>query len=87
MEQVFSRELAGGARAVVLFNRAETVRNMSVAWPQIGLKSGASYDVRDVWARNEHGAEAGAIAEGYSALVQPHAVVMIRVSLPGLVEL
>ena len=85
VEQVFSRELAPpaagcAARAVVMFNRAEQPTNMTVAWAELGLPaSGAPYSVRDVWAHNAYGADRGAFATGYTAVVPKHGVAMVTV--------
>jgi hypothetical protein len=92
IEQVFSREISPasaadgtggggasstGARAVVLFNRAEVPVNMTVAWADIGLSG--SCTVRDIWAKNEFGEAKGIFEAQYTAMVPKHGVVMLRV--------
>ena len=79
VEQVFSRELRDGARAVVLFNRAEVARSIAVRWAEIGLDPGGAYMVRDVWAHNEFGEDLGEHAAGYSTLVPPHHAALLIV--------
>eukprot|EP01045_Picozoa_sp_COSAG04_P008591 COSAG04_NODE_479_length_13687_cov_2.863262_3_plen_536_part_00 len=79
VEQVFSRELEGGAMAVALFNRAEMPLNISVTWKELGL-SGDTYSVRDIWRRNEVGEDVGEYRGGYSAVVPPHAALTLRLS-------
>lgn len=85
VEQVFARELSGGARAVALFNRGEFPRNMSVSWGQLGLNPAVAYRVRDIWRfgrHGEYGEDVGEHANGYRALVEPHAATTIRISPP-----
>ena len=86
IEQVFSRELAPSApgcvtRAVVMFNRAEEMTNMTITWAELGLpNSDASYAMRDIWANNEFGLDRGAFATSFTATVSVHGVVMLRVA-------
>jgi alpha-galactosidase len=80
VEQVFSRDLAGGEKAVVLFNRAETAETIAVSWTELQLPPRGSYRVRDVWAHGSFGADLGTFTDGYSAVVQPHAAMTLRVS-------
>jgi alpha-galactosidase len=91
VEQVFARELSGGARAVALFNRGEAPRNISVSWSELGLDPAVAYHVRDIWARSDvrrYEGEAHAAGGGgghqrvgqYRATVQPHAAATIRIS-------
>ena len=79
VEQVFARSLRGGAMAVVLFNRAEAARNITISWQELQLLS-AKYSVRNIWARNEFGAGVGEGAHGYSAVVEPHEAMTLRLS-------
>ena len=79
VEQVFSRELEGGDLVVVLFNRAETATNISVAWKELALPAN-SYHVRDVWAKNQFGGSVGEHSDGYSAMVPPHVAMTLRLS-------
>ncbi len=79
VEQVFARSLRGGAMAVVLFNRAEAARNITISWQELQLPS-AKYSVRNIWARNEFGAGVGEGAHGYSAVVEPHEAMTLRLS-------
>jgi alpha-galactosidase len=81
IEQTWSRPLNDGAVAIVLFNRAEHARNMTVTWAAAGLPPRPSARrVRDVWMHNGHGGDAGVHEGGYGALVPPHAVKLLRVS-------
>jgi len=68
--------------AVVLFNRAEGERNITVSWAELGLApSGTGYSVRDVWAHNIRGADRGVFATGYTARVPAHAAAMLKIQL------
>jgi hypothetical protein len=79
VEQVFARSLQGGAMAVVLFNRAEAARNITISWRELQLPS-AKYSVRNIWAHNEFGADVGEDADGYSAVVEPHEAMTLRLA-------
>jgi hypothetical protein len=67
---------------VVLFNRGEAVQKLAVTWAELGLPAGPRA-VRDIWAKNIHGEDVGVFATGYSAMVQPHHVVMVKVTAPA----
>ncbi len=74
--QVWSKKLSGsGQRAVVLLNRNSSAANITVRWADIGLATGSA-SVRDLWAKADRGSFSG----GYTASVQPHGVVMIKVT-------
>jgi alpha-galactosidase len=72
--EVWSRPLADGGRAVGLFNRGEQSAKVTARWSDLGL-SGA-LQVRDLWAH----ADKGVFAGEYSADVQPHSVVLVKVT-------
>jgi alpha-galactosidase len=73
--EVWMKPLSGGERAVILFNRGSVIAPISVSWEQIGLGAGISAQVRDLWARKN----LGSIKDRFTARVEPHGVVMIRV--------
>lgn len=73
--QVWSRPLADGSRAVVLFNRASVPTNIAVSWSRIGITTDSA-NVRDLWAHED----AGRFERRYSAVVPSHGVVMVRVT-------
>eukprot|EP00038_Savillea_parva_P010865 m.193374 g.193374 ORF g.193374 m.193374 type:complete len:481 (-) comp18907_c0_seq1:27-1469(-) len=73
--QVFARVLEHGARAVVLFNRAETTMDMHVTWSDVGLPDNGRFTVHNVWT----GESAPNVASGYRGTVPPHSVLMVRV--------
>jgi alpha-galactosidase len=73
--QTWAKPLKDGSRAVVLFNRSGLATAMTVTWNRIGLRPGAA-SVRDLWAHADRGVHTGR----FSATVQPHGVVMLRVT-------
>jgi alpha-galactosidase len=71
-QEIWVRDLAGGAHAVALFNRAADSAPMVIQWADLKLKPAR---VRDLWEHKDiklHGAE-------YSATVPGHGVVLLRV--------
>ena len=74
--EVWSKELADGGRAVVLFNRSGREAEIGVRWAEIGYGEGVEAKVRDIWQKKELGAFRG----GFAAAVATHGVVMMRVN-------
>lgn len=74
--EVWGKRLAGGAHAVVLFNRSGKEQKMAVSWQEIGLPYDAEPMVRDLWA----GKDLGRVRGTFSAVVPSHEIVMIRVT-------
>jgi alpha-galactosidase len=72
--EIWSRELAGGAMAVGLFNRSDEAAKMQVTWKQLGVKSPAH--VRDLWLHKD----VAASSEGYEATIPAHGVVLLRLA-------
>lgn len=73
-EEIWAKPLSGGAKAVGLFNRAETPREISLRLSTLGFGSQAK--LRDLWAGKDVEAKAGV----YSVLVPRHGAVMLKVS-------
>jgi hypothetical protein len=74
--QVWSKVLkTPGQRAVVLLNRNSSPASITVNWRDLGLATGPA-QVRDLWAH----ANLGSHANSYTASVQPHGVVMLKIS-------
>ncbi|HEU0065829.1 MAG TPA: glycoside hydrolase family 27 protein [Sphingomonas sp.] len=71
--EVWSKPLADGGRAIVLFNRGDRAAEIPVSWEEIGYPPGLSAHVRDLWAH----ASLGKRTRRFSALVRPHGVVMV----------
>ena len=72
--ELWSKQLADGTRAVVLFNRSKEDANMSFRWPEIGYPDYLSLTVRDLWQHKDLGKSQGS----YSTIVPAHGVVMLR---------
>jgi alpha-galactosidase len=74
--EVWSRTLADGGRAVILFNRGEAPAEIAVDWAEIGYPRTVAAEVRDLWAHKSLGRMKGR----YAATVAPHGVVMVRIT-------
>jgi alpha-galactosidase len=74
--EVWAKQLKDGDRSVILLNRGSAEREISVNWDQIGYPAHLSAAVRDLWAHKDLGKFSGK----FSAPVESHAVVMVRVS-------
>ena len=74
--EVWVRPLAGGDRAVVLFNRGVDAKTISVDWDALQWAPGLKANVKDLWSK----AVKKSIKGSYSAEVAPHGVVMVRIS-------
>jgi len=72
--EVWSKELADGTRAVLLFNRSQQESEIAFAWPEIGYPARLSATVRDLWLKKDLGKH----KESYAAKVPSHGVVMLR---------
>jgi len=75
--EVWSKQLYDGSRAVVLFNRSDSPKEMSFRWPEIGYDNNLKMHVRDLWQHKEMGKFSG----NYSAKVPAHGVVVVKVYL------
>jgi len=75
IHEVWARKLRDSSQAVVLFNRDTARANITVTWEQIGIPVTTQATVRDLWAR----ADLGTFRGSFSATVNPHAVVMVKV--------
>jgi alpha-galactosidase len=74
--EVWSRRLADGGRAVILFNRSPKPAEIAVSWPEIGYTSTMSAEVRDLWQHKDLGPFKG----GFKSPVPGHGVVMVRIT-------
>ena len=78
-QQAWVKPLAGGARAVALFNRGSGPQQITISASAVGLPAVSSYPLLNVWT-NQTSTSRGRI----SAYVQPDAVVLYRVTAdPG----
>ena len=75
-QQVWVKPLAGGARAVALFNRGSTAQRISTTASAVGLPRAGRYTLLNAWT-NQTSTTRGTI----SAFVQPDAVVLYRVTV------
>ncbi|MFY9647995.1 MAG: glycoside hydrolase family 27 protein [Terriglobales bacterium] len=74
--EVWSKPLHDGSRAVVLLNRGTTEKEIVVSWEDLGYPGHLSAHVRDLWQARDVGEHKGS----FSAMVAPHAVVMVTVT-------
>jgi alpha-galactosidase len=72
--EVWVRELAGGARAIVLLNRNETPARAEVTWDLVGGSRSHTALVRDLWQRQD----VGRLTEGYDVTLEPHSAAMLK---------
>ena len=75
-QEVWMKPLFDGSRAVILFNRGTEAGPIAVAWEELGLAPGGKALVRDLWKK----ADLGSFAGRFEAKVEPHDVVMVRVT-------
>jgi len=73
--EVWSKPLAGGARAVILFNRGTSEQEVTAKWSDLYYPDDLSATIRDLWEKKEIGKASGK----FSAKVAPHGVVMVTV--------
>jgi alpha-galactosidase len=73
--EVWSKQLADGGRAVVLFNRGPKDAEISVSWTDIGYPQTLAANVRDLWVHKDIGKLTGSL----SATVTSHGVVMVTI--------
>ncbi len=69
----WARPLSGGAQAVALVNFGDAAATLSVNWKDLGLNG--PLNVRDLWAHADRGRQ----ADGFSAQVPPHGVLLIEI--------
>jgi alpha-galactosidase len=75
-QEVWVKPLADGSRAVILFNRGTEPSEFTAHWEDLGFFPETSARVRDLWERKDVGAFTGS----YTATVEPHGVVMVRIA-------
>jgi len=74
--EIWVKPLAGGGRAVLLFNRGEAPVAIRATAEQLGYPAGVRAKVRDLWAHKDRSRWSGAI----DATVGPHSVAMFTVT-------
>jgi alpha-galactosidase len=75
-KEVWVKPIAGGGRALLLFNRGDTPAAIRATADQLGWPAGVRAKVRDLWGHKDVGRWAGAI----EATVEPHGVAMFRIA-------
>jgi alpha-galactosidase len=73
--EVWSKELAGGGRVVILFNRGENEKEITANWTDLDYPANVSAAVRDLWQKKDLGKFTGK----FSAPVASHGVGMLTV--------
>ena len=74
--EVWVKPLGGGAKAVLLFNRAAVTATIVADWSQLGYPASASVAIRDLWSHRSVHTIGGRI----KATIEPHGVAMFRVA-------
>ncbi|XHS80486.1 glycoside hydrolase family 27 protein [Burkholderiaceae bacterium UC74_6] len=74
--EVWVRPLAGGDRAVVLFNRSEKPAEIGVDWAQLEWPAGLKADVSELWSGKKTKGASGR----FGGSVAPHGVQMLRLT-------
>ena len=72
--KITEQTIRDAADAIV--NRGETPVRISVAWPEIGYPARLAIRVDDLWT----GTTTASVKGGFSAVVQPHGVTMVRMA-------
>lgn len=73
--EVWSKPLAGGARALILFNRGSAEQQITADWTDLYYPENLTASVRDLWQKQDLGKFTGK----FSASVPSHGVVMVMV--------
>merc|ERR1712130_174835 len=73
--EIWMKILADGTRAVLLLNLEKTSGQMTANFTTIGITSGKSAKVRDLWAQKE----LGVFTEKFTAKVEGHGVVFVKI--------
>jgi alpha-galactosidase len=74
--EVWAKQMQDGGRAVLLLNRSDSEKEITVSWQDIGYPGHLSAAVRDLWQAKD----LGAFKDKFSAPVPSHTVVMVRVN-------
>eukprot|EP01052_Picozoa_sp_SAG31_P010089 SAG31_NODE_542_length_14269_cov_7.826253_17_plen_161_part_00 len=77
--QLWSKPLADGGVAVILFNRRLTpISGWTFDFRDVGLSASSAVSIRDLWSHTDNGTHTSSFK---SLLVEPHGVVALRLSL------
>ena len=72
-QQVWSKDMEDGSKAVGLFNLGRTETSVVAKWPDLGLTG--KRRVRDLWRQKD----LGEFSDQFEATVPPHGVVLVRI--------
>jgi alpha-galactosidase len=72
--EIWAKPLSGGAKAVALFNRADSTRPITLKLKDVGF--GPDAKLRDLWAHKEVTAANGS----YTVLIPKHGTVLLKIS-------
>lgn len=72
--ELWSKPLSGGAKAVAVFNRADTPKSITFKLSDVGFRPGAK--LRDLWA----GKDVSANNDSYTVVVPKHGAALLKVS-------
>jgi alpha-galactosidase len=73
--EVWSKPLSDGSKGVILFNRDAQKTKMTLSWEELGFEKDKAATLRDLWLHRDLGEFGG----GFSADVDPHGVVVLKV--------
>jgi len=73
--EVWVKQLSDGSRAVVLFNRSESLADITVNWNEMGYPGHLKAVVRDLWEKKD----IGSFTEKITGRVPAHGAIAIRV--------
>jgi alpha-galactosidase len=73
-QEIWVRDLAGGAKAIGLFNRSEKDQEISFNWPDVGFKNKPN-KLRDLWSHSDVTVK----EPKFSSTVPAHGAVFLRV--------
>jgi alpha-galactosidase len=72
-QEIWVRQLSGGARAIALFNKSASPAKMTVKWSDAGLTSAPKH-ARDLWSHSDIAVN----GQEFSAEVPSHGVILLR---------
>ncbi|MBM3892593.1 MAG: alpha-galactosidase, partial [Verrucomicrobia bacterium] len=70
--EILVKQLEDGTKAVGIFNPGSAAASLTVSWSQLGVRG--NQKVRDLWRQKD----LGVFEKEFSAVVQPHGVVLVR---------
>ncbi|KAN0027907.1 hypothetical protein ACTFIV_009733 [Dictyostelium citrinum] len=74
--EVYQRTLINDSYAIALFNRGEVDADITITSEMLNLTNNQNYNIRDLWAHTDN----GTFSDTFTATVQPHSTVMIKLS-------